>query len=132
MIVIKKDNETLEQAIDRALREETEKDLEYRVNRKYDEKFLYVDGYVKVVIDNLDNTNEIYSTLITESDDLAQDKMSFNDILHLFKLDFNKIDKWHIIYVWIDSYMTGEIWKCSKVDGETEFSFYAETRGFVW
>ena len=131
MIVIKKDNETMEQAIDRALKEEAEIDLTYRMNKKYDEKFLYVDGYVKVVIDNLDNTNEIYSTLITESDDLAQTKLSFNDILHLFNLDFNKIDKWHIIYVWIDSYMKGEMWKCSKVDGETEFSFYAETRGFV-
>ena len=132
MIVIKKDNETMEQAIDRALKEEAEIDLTYRMNKKYDEKFLYVDGYVKVVIDNLDNTNEIYSTIITESDDLAQTKLRFNDILHLFKLDFNKIDKWHIIYIWIDSYMKGEMWKCSKVDGETEFSFYAETRGFVW
>ena len=131
MIVIKKDNETLAEAIDRALREETEKDLEYRVNRDYDEKFLWVDGYVKVVIDNLDNTHEIYSTLITESDDLAQTKLSFSDILHLFKLDFNKLDKWCIIYVWIDSYMQGEMWKCSKVDGEKDFSFYAETRGFV-
>ena len=132
MIVIKKDNETLEEAVDRVLRDETAKVLEYRVNRDCDEKFLYVDGYVKVIIDNLDNTTEAYSTLITESDDLAQTKLSFNDILHLFNLDFNKIDKWHIIYIWIDSYMQGEIWKCSKVDGENDFSFYAETRGFVW
>ena len=50
MIVIKKDNETMEQAIDRALKEEAEIDLTYRMNKKYDEKFLYVDGYVKVVI----------------------------------------------------------------------------------
>ena len=110
---------------------ESEKDLEYRVNREYDEKFLHIDGYVKVIIDNLDNTTEVYSTLITESDDLAQEQKSLNDILNLFGLDFNKIDKYSIIYIWIDSYMQGEIWKCSKVDGEKEFSFYAETRGFV-
>lgn len=130
MIVIKKDNETLEEAIDRVLREETEKELEYREDRKYDEKFLYVDGYVKVIIDNLDNTTEVYSTLITDND-LEQEKKSLNDILHLFNLDFNKIDKYSIIYIWIDSYLQGEIWKCSKVDGEVEFSFYGETRGFV-
>ena len=121
--------ETLEQALERADKQQDKINYEQWKPKLIDEKFIWLDGFVTVIIDGLDDNPKIYKKCIVAEE--QKEASSFRDILKFFNLDLKKIGKYTTIYIWIDDYLNGDIWKMSRVDGEKEFYHYGRTQGFA-
>lgn len=127
MIVILKDKETLEQAIERTIRERAKIDFEYRKPKTINERFLWVDGFVRIIVDRLDIEKfKCYERVYIA--DEQKGLLSFSDLLKDFKI---KPHSYETIYVWIETGMAGEMWKCNYDSKKSMFYFHGETKGYA-
>lgn len=126
MIIVVNEGETVDEAIERTMKEKYKQDYEYQLPRKLDDKFINKEGFIKVLVDNLNNTFDCYQKIVSFEN--GEKPMSFKDILKMFKI---KLKKYSVVYLWIESYMSGEIWKYSQADNDKELIYHGETRGFV-
>ena len=120
MIVVKKENETINEAIKRTL-EEKEKQMEkHREPKKWDEKFLLIDGFVRIIYGD----QFVSKTIFPE--DFNFNHISFKQLLDKLNIKYNA----GVIYVWIEGATLGEIWMFGNDPSSREWFFHGETNGY--
>lgn len=127
MFIYQKEGETFEQAYERTKKFEAEVDWEYRKPKKVNERFLNVDGFITLFIDKTPKCIADRKCVVYEQ---YERPISFEEIFTLFNVKKKDL-KDAIIFVVIDAGTRGDIWRMSTIDGEDDFTWWGETRGYA-
>lgn len=128
-----RDGETFEEARERT------KLIEDKINyadwkpKQFDEDFIFVDGFVTVIIEDEKGISIAKKCIIDDIPENSEKlpRRSLESILNEFDLSMKKMSKYAIVYIQIDNYLKGDIYKCSVVDSDKCFYHWGSTMGFV-
>ena len=117
MIVLKNDNETINEAFKKTLEECKKKKAEHRQPKNWDDKFInYFDGFVRIIYGDT-----FVNTIMT-----IDEPTSFRDLLNRLNIKYTT----GTIHIWLESYLKGEIWMYGNYPESKFWWFHGETNGF--
>lgn len=125
MVLFRRENETIQQAMERTAREKAEMDREYQSPKKSEDKIGWWD-ICKIIVEDTDDTLYINKTYCTDEPDKWEEMNTLGKICSSFGI---KPKKYMVITIILDRPLDGEIWQYGNYLDDL-WHYHGETKGY--